>query len=221
MGVFKRVKEIAAADMHALLDKCEDPVTMAKHGLRQLEEQIEKTTEALAAQLAAEQEFLLLIEHTTQIALKRMRQAELAVDREEERIAELALADKLQQDKLLHGYEQTLAVIRGQISALKQELVRLKELYRDWNNRLHFLALRAKAARAIESASAYTSYRADQAVRGFDRLEEKVRMLEAGASARQFSTVPQQPTLEQLERREAVQAELERLKAARGERQTG
>lgn len=221
MGIFKRVKEIVAADIHSLLDKCEDPESMAKLYLRQIEEQIEKISRVYAGLLAAEQEHLVLIEQTAQIAAKRMRQAELAVDREEERIAEIAIADKLQHEKLLQSYEQRLAAIRNQLAALKEEIVRLKELHRDLHNRLHFLALRAKAAQAIESAAAYPAYRTDQAIRGFDRLEEKVRRLEAGASARQLLPKPPGVHLEQLDHQEEIRTELERLKAARSEKQTG
>lgn len=219
MGVFRRVKEIVAADVHAILDKCEDPFSMAKLYLRQIEEQIEKTNGALASQLAAEQEYILIIEQTSQIIEKRMRQAELAVDREEDRIAAIAMEDKLQHQSLLQSYGQKLELIRGQIGTLKQEIVRLKELYRELQGRLRFLAARAQAARAIESAAAIPVWQSDKALRGFERLEENVRRLEAGASATRFAASRPQSDLNRLDRNEEIHAELERLKAARKQRQ--
>lgn len=221
MGVFRRVKEIVAADVHRLLDKCEDPVSMAQLYLRQIEEQIEKSNDALTGQLVAEQETILLIEHTSQIVAKRMRQAELAVDREEERIAEIALTDKLQHEKLMQAYGQNLDAIRNHISTLKQEIVRLKELHRDLQGRLYFLASRAKAARAIEGAASFPAYRTDKVIRGFERLEENVRRLEAGASAKQWAASPQYNELDRIDRNEEIQAELMRIKAARVEKHTG
>lgn len=221
MGIFRRVKEIVAADVHRMLDKCEDPVSMAQLYLRQIEEQIEKSNEALTGQLVAEQETILLIEHTSQIVAKRMRQAELAVDREEERIAEIALADKMQHEKLIQGYGRNLDAIRNHIGTLKQEIIRLKELHRDLQGRLYFLASRAKAARAIESAASFPAYRTDKVIRGFERLEENVRQLEAGASAKQWAASPHDNELDRIDRNEEIQAELSRLKAARIEKQTG
>ncbi|MCA0756877.1 PspA/IM30 family protein [Paenibacillus sp. N4] len=221
MGVFRRVKEMAAADVHGLLDRCEDPVNMAKHYLRQIEEHIDKASEALAGQLAAEQEYILLIEHTSQMISKRLRQAELAVDREEERIAEIALSEKLQHERLLHSYRQRLDVIRNQIGTLKQEIVRLKELHRELQGRLYFLASRAKAAKAIEGAAAFPAIRTEKVIRGFERLEENVRRLEAGAAAKQWAASPQHNELDRIDRNEEIQAELKRLKAARREMQTG
>ncbi|MEV5028032.1 PspA/IM30 family protein [Paenibacillus sp. LPE1-1-1.1] len=221
MGIFRRMKEIVAADVHRMLDKCEDPVSMAQLYLRQIEEQIEKSNEALTGQLVAEQETILLIEHTSQIVAKRMRQAELAVDREEERIAEIALADKLQLELLIQGYGRNLDAIRNHIGTLKQEIIRLKELHRDLQGRLYFLISRAKAARAIKSAASFPAYRTDKVIRGFERLEENVRQLEAGASAKQWAASPYDNELDRIDRNEEIQAELTRLKAARIAKQTG
>lgn len=221
MGVFRRVKEIVAADVHRMLDKCEDPVSMAQLYLRQIEEQIEKSNEALTGQLTAERETILLIEHTSQLIAKRMRQAELAVDREEERIAEIALADKLQHEKQLQSYGHNLNVIRDHIGTLKQEIMRLKELHRDLQGRLYFLVSRAKAARAIEGAASFPAYRTEKVMRGFERLEENVRRLEAGASAKHWSASPPYNELDLIDRNEEIQAELNRIKAARIEKQIG
>jgi phage shock protein A len=221
MKVFRRIKEIVAADVHRMLDKCEDPVSMAQLYLRQIEEQIEKSNETLTGQIVAEQETIILIEHTSQIVAKRMRQAELAVDREEDRIAEIALADKLQHEKLLQSYGRNLDVIRNQIGKLKQEIVRLKELHRDLQARLYFLASRARAARAIEGAASFPAYRTDKVIRGFERLEENVRRLEAGASVKQWTASPHHNELDRIDRNEEIQAELKRLREARFEKQTG
>ncbi|MBD2870011.1 PspA/IM30 family protein [Paenibacillus arenilitoris] len=221
MGVFKRVKEIVAADLHRMLDKCEDPVSMAQLYLRQIEERIEKTNEALAGQLAAEQETASLLDHMAQIVAKRLRQAELAVDREEERIAEIAIADKLQHEKLMEGYARNLDSIQVNIGALKQEIVRLKELHRELRERLYFLASRARAARAIEGAASFPAYRTDKVMRGFERLEQNVRRLEAGASAKRWAAAPHQGELDRIDRNEEIQAELKRIKDARGKKQTG
>jgi phage shock protein A len=104
---------------------------------------------------------------------------------------------------------------------LKQEIIRLKELHRDLQGRLYFLVSRAKAARAIESAASIPAYRTDKFIRGFERLEENVRQLEAGASAKQWAASPHDNELNRIDRNEEIQAELSRLKAARIEKQTG
>ena len=39
MGIFRRIKNIALADVHSVLDKAEDPLSMIKQYLREMEEQ--------------------------------------------------------------------------------------------------------------------------------------------------------------------------------------
>jgi len=72
MGLFKRVKRIAAADAHGFLDRLEDPVAMTKQYIREVEEELEKARDALARQLAAEQNCRLLIVQTKETIAKRV-----------------------------------------------------------------------------------------------------------------------------------------------------
>ncbi|XEC93758.1 PspA/IM30 family protein [Paenibacillus tarimensis] len=216
MRIFARMKHIAAADMHSMLDRCEDPVNMAKHYIRQLEEQIDNTKEALTNQLAAEQEYDLLIGQTSQLVAKRSRQAELAIDRDEEGVAELALQDKLYHQKLLQTYEQQRDAIRSQAETMKREMMRLKELHKELQGKLFFLVSRANAARTIKAAAAVVpSYNTDHILRGFARLEGNVRRMEAGAQAHRMASSQPHDDLKLLDQQEEVRAELERLKAER------
>ncbi len=93
------MQNIVTADIHNLLDKAEDPVSMLKLYTRELEEQMAKAQEALANQLFAERKLDALIGETEKTIAKRTRQAELAVDREEDNIAEMALQDRISHEK--------------------------------------------------------------------------------------------------------------------------
>ncbi len=42
MGILKRVKHVVLADLHDMIDKCEDPIRMTKQYIRELEGQLEK-----------------------------------------------------------------------------------------------------------------------------------------------------------------------------------
>ncbi|GGG00494.1 PspA/IM30 family protein [Paenibacillus abyssi] len=217
MGIFGRVKEIASADMHSMLDRFEDPISMAKQYIRLIEEQIDKAREALTGQLAAEQQYDLLVLQTKEIVNKRFRQAELAVDRGEDGIAELALQDKLHHQKLLQTYEEQRDLIRKQAAALNEEIVRLADIHQELQSKLFFLLSRAHAARALEeSASAFPSFETDKITRGFSRMEERVWRMEAGAHAYRQTSVQSQDELNRLDQHDEVRAELEKLKASRG-----
>jgi phage shock protein A len=69
--------------------------------LRELQEQIEKAQRSIAQQIALEQRYESLITHTKTMIEKRTRQAKLALERNEETIAKLALREKLMYEKNL------------------------------------------------------------------------------------------------------------------------
>ncbi|MFD2334175.1 PspA/IM30 family protein [Cohnella sp. GCM10020058] len=215
MGIFSRMKDIATADVNRVLDRIEDPISMARHYIRQLEEQIDRARSALATQIAAEQQYDLLVAQTGQIADKRARQAELAVDRGQDDIAALALQEKLHHGKLLQTYLEQRDVIRNQTANLRQEIERLQKLHRELNNKLSFLMARANAAAAIrETVKAVPYSDSDKISREFGRIEQKVMRWEAGAEAH-LSTGRPSVNLAEWSERDEIQSELEKLKAAR------
>jgi len=215
MGIFKRVKTIAAADINGLLDRFEDPVDMLKQYIRELEEQMDKAREALAFLLASEQHYRLLVAKAKELVSKRSRQAELAVDKDEDGIAEIAIQDKLKHAALLADCEEQLAAIGRQIEALQEELGRMAALHQELRSKLESLMIRAHAAQAVAAAaSAAPSFKTDEMLRNVSRIESKVWRMEAGAKASRLASAASE-SLKRWEQRDEVQAELEKLKAAR------
>ncbi|GIP46860.1 MULTISPECIES: PspA/IM30 family protein [Paenibacillus] len=215
MGIFGRMKDMAAADTHHLLDRMEDPVSMAKYYIRQLEDQIDHARLALRNQLAAEQHYDLLVAQTGQVIEKRTRQAGLAVDRDQDDIAKLAIQEKLHQEKLQQTYLEQREVIRKQTAALQGEIGRLVELHKDLSNKLTFLLARKNAMTALRATNAsITAGDTGKIIRGFDRMEQKVMRLEAEVSA--VRSVDQDGLrLADGSEQDEVQAELAKLKAAK------
>lgn len=214
MGIFSRAKDIVAADVHRLLDRVEDPVSMAKHYIRQLEEQIDKTRSALETQLAAEQHYDVLAAKNGQVVDKRARQAELAVERDQDDIASLAIQEKLHHSKLQQTYLEQRDAVRKQTLALREELKRLLDLHKELSDKLTFLLARTNAMTALRATATVSSADAGKISRGFERMEQKVMRLEAGTMA--YRTMDSMSArLSDWSDQDEVQAELARLKAAR------
>ncbi|MBE2949951.1 PspA/IM30 family protein, partial [Anoxybacillus flavithermus] len=106
MGILKRVKHVVLADLHDMIDKCEDPIRMTKQYIRELEEQLEQAQQALAQQFVLEQKYERLIADAKEMIEKRARQAKLAVEKNEEPIAKMALQEKIAYEKKLELYTQ-------------------------------------------------------------------------------------------------------------------
>lgn len=219
MGIFKRIKDIATADFNDTLDRLEDPVSMLKQYLRELEGEIAKAQKALAQQLFIEKKFEAIIEATIEKVQKRARQAELAVERDEDQIARLAIEDKLQQEKKLKVYEAQYLSIKNQTNLLYDQLDKLKEKYDELQDRKLLLVSRMTAAKVSHDiGQVLASINPDQAVKGFMRVEEEILKLEAKSQANQYFSKANEGRIETTlshYSQEDVEKELEKLKAAK------
>jgi phage shock protein A len=217
MGIFKRIKHIVTADMHNLLDTFEDPASMVKQYMRELEEHLDKAQQALANQLLAEQRYEALISQTEDVIVKRNRQANLAVDREEESIALLALEEKIKAEEKLHLYLEQLQIIKQQTDHLTEELKRLSVTYSELQEKKDYLLFRANTAQTIQKATeTLQPYKTDTVLRGFSKMEEKIWRMETGIQAgRQARTIQNNFCGFADQASESAKRELDKLKAER------
>ncbi|MDN3018887.1 PspA/IM30 family protein [Paenibacillus sp. BSR1-1] len=214
MGIFNRVKTIVMADLHELLDKVEDPISLLNQYMRELDEQVEKAKETLGHQLYLEKRHELLVAEASAVVAKRTRQAELAVEKGEDTIARLALQEKLQQEAKLKLFQEQHAAMKQQTLALREQIDTLVEKYNELSNRRLVLISRAHAAKAQQQLQkAVASFSTDNALKGFRRVEDYVQQLEAQASAASYF-IPSAPTVN-LELQEAVEREFALLKESK------
>jgi phage shock protein A len=221
MRIFQRIKHIAVADVHNFLDTFEDPISMVKQYLRELEEQLGKAQQALSNQVIIEKRYETLISHEEDAIAKRTRQANLAVDMGEEAIALLALQEKISHEEKTKMYREQQQTVKQQTEQLTEELKRLAELYNDLQNRKQYLISRANAAEAIRNMnSALHPFHTDPIERGFARMEEKIWQLETGAQVgRQANRILNNASTARVQEQisESAKRELEKLKVERNQ----
>ncbi|MCU5461545.1 PspA/IM30 family protein [Bacillus cereus] len=216
MGILKRIKSIVVADVHQTLDKIENPVSMLKQYLRETEQQITKAEKALSHQYYLEKKYEALISETDALIAKRTRQAELAVSREEDHMAQLALQEKIVNEKKAELYRQQYEITKEQTATLYEQIDKLQKKYGELQYKELVLVSRLNAARAIkESNTAIDSFHTESTAKGFARIESYVQKLEAETAASNYfynlKSPNQQEVLDQ-NLQEEVQRELEKLK---------
>ena len=184
MGILKRVKTIFTADLHEALDKMENPLVMMNQYMRELEGQVSEAQKALAQQLYLENRYAQLVADAEALVAKRGRQAELAISRNEEDVARLALKEKILQEEKLKNYQAQLAAIKNQTATLQGQIVKLSEKYQELEYKKLNLLSRAHAAKAVrQSQESLSAFDASSAVNGFAKVESYVQKLEAEAAA--------------------------------------
>ncbi|MGE6309106.1 PspA/IM30 family protein [Bacillus cereus] len=216
MGILKRIKNIVAADVHQTLDKMEKPTNMLKQYLRETEQQITKAEKALSHQYYLEKKYEALISETDALIAKRTRQAELAVSREEDQMAQLALQEKIVNEKKAELYRQQYEITKEQTATLYEQIDKLQKKYGELQYKELVLVSRLNAAQAIkESNRAIDSFHTESTAKGFARIESYVQKLEAETAASNYfynlKSPNQQEVLDQ-NLQEEVQRELEKLK---------
>lgn len=214
MGIFKRVKRTFTADINEMIDKMENPVSLVKQYLREIEEQLAKGKKEIAQQYVVEKKYSNLIDATQALIEKRTRQANLAVSKGDDEVARLALQEKILAEQKLSSYQQQYQLVQEKTTELVNKINGLQQKYEELALRKNELISRANVATTLsEINQTTTSYRADDAIHGFARMEEKVWELEAASQTNSIiasrSTIPQiNPLLAN-----DVEEELDKLKA--------
>lgn len=190
MGIFKRMKTIAKADLNGWLDNLEDPISMLNEYSREMDQEIGKAQSSLSRQLLAENKQATLILDTKALVEKRMRQAKLAMDQGEETMAKLAVQEKLTHEKQLALYEEQYETIKNQTEALKEKLVELQQAYQQLEHKKILLASRANVAQSMKQIQkATSSFQTDNILKGVARGEDRILWMEAEVQVgNQFSS---------------------------------
>ncbi|WP_121611232.1 PspA/IM30 family protein [Mesobacillus foraminis] len=212
MSIFKRIRDIATADFHEALDRLEDPVSMLKQHMRELEQQLRKAHGALANQLYIEKKYQSIINETRNLVEKRSRQAELAVEKENDDIARLALEDKLVNEAKLNACREQYQQIKSQTDLLCGQIDKLRAAYEELQTRKLVLISRLNVAKATaDIGKAAASFNPEFTVQGLNKAEDQALRLEAKAEASQYGLVKSN-SIDHVHLNDQVEAELSKMK---------
>ncbi|MFP7473788.1 PspA/IM30 family protein [Niallia taxi] len=191
MGIFKRIKTIARADINSLLDSMENPIAMLNEYTREMEQELSKAQSALSRQIFVEKKQAALISQTKELVEKRVRQAKLALEKGDEGIAKLAVQEKINLETQLNLYEQQLITLKEQTNILKEKFNELQVTYNELQHKKILLASRANAAKSIKQIQKVTiDFNGETITRGITRAEERILFMEAEVQAGSYTSNP-------------------------------
>ena len=222
MGIFKRLRDLTMATINDLLDKAEDPVKMLNQFLRDMEEDIRDAEAAVAKQIAIEKKLKQQMEEALEMVTRREEQALKALEQGNEDLARKALQDKKEHQQRYEEFKRQHEVAKTSADQLRSQLDEMKAEYAKMKNKKDLLVARAEAAKAQKQINqAMSGFGADNAAKGFDRMEEKVLRLEAEAEASKelrSTNRSLDDELAQLDKNDDVEDELAALKAKLAEK---
>ena len=214
--LFKRVKTVVASELHALIDKAEDPIHMIDQYMREMNQEIVEAEKATAKIMGEEKLLARKVEDTKKLIEKRELQAIEALKNNREDLAKRALEDKSHLTKEHQQLEDLHTQALHQVVDLKEKLKVMKNEFREMELKRNSLKARAEAAKAKTSINrALSNTNTASAKKGFERMEEKVLRQEAEAETSedlQILNKSLDQELNEMTGKSEVELELERLK---------
>lgn len=215
MGVFSRMNDIVQANLNALLDKAEDPKKVIRLIVQEMEETLVELRAIAARNLAAKKDLQRKIERLNQQASEWQVKAEMALGKEREDLAKLALTEKHKLEQQASQLAAELQQAEEALQQLQQDSVRLQEKLSEARTKQKTLLMREESVAArLKVKVSNDTHKVEQVMQRFDHYEHRVEQLEAQLEA--YDLTAGQPGLHaqfaQLEADERMQAELDALK---------
>lgn len=218
MGFFDRVSTIFKSNVNAALDKAEDPEKMLNQITTEMQEQLVKVKQQVAAAIANEKQLQKDYEQEQGQAEQWEQKATLALQKDNEELARQALSRRNEHASTASGYKEQWEKQKQAVDMLKENLRTLERKIEEARRKKDLLISRqkrAKAQKAIHETMA--GMKDNSAFASFDRMEAKVSDIEARADAAAEMAELEHDTLEDefaaLEKDGSVDDDLAALKA--------
>lgn len=220
MALLERVATLIKANLNDLIDKAENPEIMLKQVITDMENQFIQVKTQVAVAMA--DQHLLEKKHTEheEKAADWMRKAELAVDKQEDALARVALENSERCRNLAGSFRQQATDQRVQVENLKAALHKLEQKLIEARSKRDVLIAQHRRSRALgKAADAKTAIGDAANATTFDRMREKVLHSEAVSQAK--TELAGDDDIEEkfarLERDERIERMLAELKSRRGQ----
>lgn len=229
MNIFKRIFRIGQAEIHAVVDKMEDPIKMTEQGIREMKEDLDQAMEAYAKVKALairthnaadkKREEAADYENKAVLLLQKLQKQELETD-QAERLAKEALhlkkqslleADELSNQADVH--DESANEVHKNIEVLKYNINK-------WETELATIKARVRVANATKVVNKQLAKMdSNSTISMLERMKEKVEEDEALAKA--YGEMAQKQTsvsdeIDQALNENADDADLEALKKQLG-----
>jgi phage shock protein A len=211
--VFSRARDIFAANMTELLDRAEDPARMIRMIILEMEETLVDIRATAARSIADIKEMRRAVVRLDELQSDWTGKAELALSKGRDDLAKAALVEKQKAAEMAEGLRDELSQIEQVLRGYEADIAKLQGKLREARARQNAIAARFESAltRARAREIMHGS-RTQDAFAKFELLERRADFAEGRCDALGMTSLEDQ--IDQLKASEAIDAELEAMKAA-------
>ena len=211
--VFSRARDIFAANMTELLDRAEDPARMIRMIILEMEETLVEVRATAARSIAEIKEIRRAVGRLDELQANWTEKAELALSKGRDDLAKAALVEKQKAAEMSDGLRDELTQMEQVLRGYEADIAKLQGKLREARARQNAIAARFESAltRARTREIMHGS-RTQDAFAKFELLERRADFAEGRCDALGITSLEDE--IDQLKASEAIDAELEAMKAA-------
>ena len=184
MGLFDRVSRVVRSNLNAMVGSAEDPEKILDQAIIDMQEDLVQMRQAVAKAIASQKRVQQQATQANNEANKWHQRAQLALQKGDEGLAREALGRKKVQTDAASGLQAQLDQQTAQVDMLRKNLIGLEGKISEAKTKKDMLKARASAAKANEQLqSSMGSLNTSGSMAAFERMEEKVLMMEAKSQA--------------------------------------
>jgi phage shock protein A len=184
MGLLDRIGMVVRSNVNAMVTAAEDPEKILEQSIIDMQENLVQLRQAVAQAMAAfkrqEQQYNAALAQ----AQEWERRAMLALQKGDENLAREALTRKKAHTDTVNSMKASLDQQSAQVETLKRNLIALESKISEAKTKKDMLKARLQSAKAQENLNNMMGkINTSSAAATFERMEERVMMAEAKASA--------------------------------------
>ena len=214
MGIFSRLGEIVNANISSMLDKAENPEKMVRLMIHEMEDTLTEVKSSAAEVIADRIRTQRQLDALNAQVEEWTQRAEMAVSKDRDDLARVALERKLAYSGQVREAEESLARAEEMVKHYQEDIARLEEKLKSALARQRELAMKHKRAvnsrRLEENISRANRHAFDK----FDRYADRIDRIHAEAEAHGLGNSPSdlEGEFQKLAEDGDVEAELAKLK---------
>jgi len=214
--IFTRTRDIIAANMTELLDRSEDPARMIRVIINEMEETLVEVRATAARSIADIKEMRRACNRLDDLQHGWTEKAELALEKGREDLARAALGEKQKAAEMAEGLHAEVAQIEVVLRGYEADIQRLQAKLAEARARQNAIASRFESAiTRARTSEVLNGSRTEEAFAKFELLERRADFAEGRADALALAGPKSlEEEIAELRAAEAVDAELDALKAA-------
>lgn len=216
MGLFGKFVDILKSNVNDMLDKAEDPEKMVKLMVVEMQEAVSQSTSALAQAMGNRNRLEKQLLAVKQASDQWQQKAMTALKAGNEDLARQALSQKATYDSQVTSYQTMFDQADATTRQMKEQVHKLKEKLDEARAKESMLIARSQNAKAQADIAKKIGGFDNNSFAKFDKFEEKIMKKEAEAQAfteMANESVQLEDQFKDLEKKSAVDSELEKLKA--------